>query len=295
MSRLATSILKRDQMVERMAAHPLSLSLGAVIVFAQAAIYVCEIANIPFGTMLALNLSEPNPGGLLFAFTHYAPLAGDELGSGFSAMDFLVSVTLFLVCGLSLLSSGPAVEHYYGTRKTAAAFVLCMIGHASIAAALPYKYAFSTLSFATFLIVTSLLVQLERRETRVETQNDFRMALLFAAVVLATMSAAFREHGSYDSLLAAVAVGPAFAVVGFVLNWKLQMRAVRLKGQGKVGNLYFVEEIDLLTRNEIQDRMDRLLEKIATHGMDSLDAEDQRFLKSASRRLKPSETEEPTR
>ncbi len=278
-------------MVERMAAHPLSLSLGAVIVFAQAAIYVCEIANIPFGTMLALNLSEPAPGGLLFAFTHYAPLAG----AGFSAMDFLVSATLFLVCGLSLLSSGPAVEHYYGTRKTAAAFVLCMIGHASVAAALPHKYAFSTLSFATFLIVTSLLVQLERRETRVETQNDFRMALLFAAVVLAAMSAAFREHGSYDSLLAAVAVGPAFAVLGFVLNWKLQMRAVRMKGQGKVGNLYFVEEIDLLTRNEIQSRMDRLLEKIASHGMESLDAEDQRFLKSASRRLKPSETEEPTR
>jgi hypothetical protein len=90
-------------------------------------------------------------------------------------------------------------------------------------------------------------------------------------------------------------VGPAFALVGFVLNWKLQMRAVRMKGQGKVGNLYFVEEIDLLTRNEIEERMDRLLEKIAGQGMESLDPDEQRFLKHASRRLKASESEEASR
>jgi hypothetical protein len=117
------------------------------------------------------------------------------------------------------------------------------------------------------------------------------MALLMAALVLAAISAAFLPHGSYDSLLAAVGVGPVFAVIGFVLNWKLQMRAVRLRGQGKVGNLYFVEEIDLLTRNEIEDRMDRLLEKIAGQGMDSLNPDEQRFLRNASRRLKASESE----
>lgn len=292
MSRLVASVLKRDQIVERMAAHPLTLSLGAVMVFAQAAIYVCEIASFPFSSMLALNWGNLNPGAIMFPFTHYAPLSADELGVSFSAFDFLVSVTLFLVCGMSLLSSGPVVEQYYGTRKTAGAFLVCMVGHAAVASALPHKYAFSTLAFATFLIVTSLLVQLERRETRVETQNDFRMALLMAAVVLAAMSAAFLPHGSYDSLLAAVAVGPAFAVLGFVLNWKLQMRAVRQKGQGKVGNLYFVEEIDLLTRHEIEERMDRLLDKIAGGGMESLDPDEQRFLKSASRRLKHTESDQ---
>jgi hypothetical protein len=295
MSRLVTSVLKRDQIVERMAAHPFTLALGAVLVFSQATIYVLEIADIPFGRWLALDLSALSPGLLLFPFTHYAPISGVQVGVGFSAIDFFASVVLFLICGLALLSSGPVVEHYYGTRKTAAAFVLCMIGHAGVAAALPDKFAFSTLAFATFLLVTSLLVQLERRETRVETQNDFRMALLMAALVLAAMCAAFLPHGSYDSLLAAAAVGPAFALVGFVLNWKLQMRAVRMKGQGKVGNLYFVEEIDLLTRNEIEERMDRLLEKIAGQGMESLDPDEQRFLKHASRRLKASESEEASR
>ncbi|MBX3461160.1 MAG: hypothetical protein KF696_14540 [Planctomycetes bacterium] len=291
MSRLAASILKRDQIVERMAAHPLTLSLGAVMVFAQAAIYVCEIASFPFSSMLALNWANLNPGAIMFPFTHYAPLSPDELGVPFSPFDFLVSVTLFLVCGMSLLSSGPVVEQYYGTRKTAAAFFVCMVGHAAVASALPDKFAFSTLAFATFLIVTSLLVQLERRETRVETQNDFRMAVLMAALVLAAMGAAFLGK-SYVSLLAAVAVGPAFAVLGFVLNWKLQMRAVRLNGQGKVGNLYFVEEIDLLTRHEVEERMDRLLDKIAGGGMESLDPDEQRFLKSASRRLKHTESDQ---
>jgi hypothetical protein len=295
MSRLATSVLRRDQLVERMAAHPFTLALGAVLVFAQATIYVLEIADIPFARWLALDLSSPSPGLLLFPFTHYAPISGLQIGAGFSALDFVASIALFVICGLSLLSSGPVVEHYYGTRKTAAAFVLCMVGHAAVAGALPEKYAFSTLAFATFLVVTSLLVQLERRETRVETHNDFRMALLMGALVLAAMCAAFVPHPSYDGLLAAVGVGPAFALVGFVLNWKLQMRAVRMKGQGKVGNLYFVEEIDLLTRIEIEDRMDRLLEKIASQGMDSLDPDEQRFLKHASRRLNASESEEASR
>jgi hypothetical protein len=293
MSRLVTSVLKRDQIVERLTAHPLSLALGAVIVFAQVAILVGEISGIPFGTWFSLDFHNFQVGGLLFPLSHYAPIAPDATtGAGFSGLDFLASLTLFFVCALSLLTAGPVVESYYGTRKTFLAFVLCTVGHACAASALPGKFAFSTLAFATFLIVTSLLVQLERRETRVETENDLRMLLLMAAVVLAAMTAGFLPHSSYDGLLAAVGVGPAFAVVGFVVNWKLQMREVRMRGEGKVGNLYFVEEIDLLTREEIEERMDRLLEKIASQGMDSLDHDENRFLRNASARLKASESEE---
>ncbi|MCA8937425.1 MAG: hypothetical protein KDB68_14600 [Planctomycetes bacterium] len=293
MSRLVSSILKRDQIVERLTAHPLSLALGAVIVFAQVAILVGEISGIPFGTWFSLDLNHFQVGGLLFPFSHYAPIAPDvTTGAGFSGLDFLASLTLFFVCGMSLLTCGPVVESYYGTRRTFLALVLCTVGHAAVASALPGKFAFSTLAFATFLIVTSLLVQLERRETRVETENDLRMLLLMAAVVLAAMTAGFLQHSSYDSLLAGVGVGPAFAVVGFVVNWKLQMREVRMRGEGKVGNLYFVEEIDLLTREEIEERMDRLLDKIANKGMDSLEPEENRFLKNASQRLKASESEE---
>lgn len=292
MSRLASSVLKRDQIVERLTAHPLSLALGAVIVFAQVAIYVGEISGIPFGTWFALDFRSIDAGGLLFPFTHYAPISGPQLGAGFSGLDFMASVALFFICALSLLTCGPVVEGHYGTRKTLMAFVLCTAGHAAVASALPGKFAFSTLAFATFLIVTSLLVQLERRETRVETENDFRMLLLMASVVLAAMTAGFLQHPSYVGLLAAVGVGPVFAVVGFVVNWKLQMRRVRLRGEGKVGNLYFVEEIDLLTRDEIQSKMDHLLDKIASQGMHALDADEHRFLLNASHRLKASESEE---
>lgn len=293
MSRLLSSALKRDQIVERLTAHPLSLALGAVIVFAQVAILVGEISGIPFGTWFSLDLRNFQVGGLLFPFSHYAPIAPDvTTGAGFSGLDFLASLTLFFVCALSLMTCGPVVERYYGTRKTFLALALCTVGHAAVASALPGKFAFSTLAFATFLIVTSLLVQLERRETRVETENDLRMLLLMAAVVLAAMTAGFLPHDSYDGLIAAVGVGPAFAVVGFVVNWKLQMRDVRMRGAGKVGNLYFVEEIDLLTREEIEERMDRLLDKIAGNGMDSLDPDENRFLRNASQRLKASESEE---
>jgi hypothetical protein len=291
------SIFKREQIVERLTAHPLSLALGAVIVFAQVAVLVGEISEIPFGTWMALNLHDFQVGGLLFPLSHYAPIATEMgKGAGFQGLDFLASLTLFFICAMSLLTCGPVVESHYGTRKTFLALVLCTIGHAAVATALPGKFAFSTLAFATFLLVTSLLVQLERRQSRVETENDLRMMLLMAALVLAAMTAGFLRDASgisrYDGLLAAVGVGPAFAVVGFVANWKLQMREVRMKGEGKVGNLYFVEEIDLLTRDEIENRMDRLLEKIASQGLEALNPDEHRFLHNASARLKASESEE---
>jgi hypothetical protein len=291
------SIFKREQIVERLTSHPLSLALGAVIVFAQVAILVGEISGVPFGTWFALNLHEFQVGGLMFPLSHYAPISQDiTTGEGFRGLDFLASLTLFFICAMSLLTCGPVVESHYGTRKTFVALVLCTVGHAAVASAMPGKFAFSTLAFATFLLVTSLLVQLERRQSQVETENDLRMLLLMAALVLAAMTAGFMREGNapsvYDGLLAAVGVGPAFAVVGFVANWKLQMREVRMKGEGKVGNLYFVEEIDLLTRDEIENRMDRLLEKIASHGLEALNPDEHRFLNNASARLKASESEE---
>ncbi len=287
MSRLGASILKREQIVERLAAHPFTLSLGAVMVFAQAIIFVGEVAGIPFARWIALDLSAPQAGAMLFPFAHYAPVAPDMInGAGFSALDFIAGVTLFFVCGVTLLTCGPAVESYYGTRRVFAAFLLCSLGHALVAATMPAGVAFSTMAFATFLVVTSLLIQLERREAQMEQQNDLRMALLLAAVVLAAMAAGFVPHPSYDSLLTALGVGPALAVVGFVVNRKLQMRAVRLRGEGKVGSMYFVEEIDLLTRQEVERRMDLLLEKIAAQGINSLATDEHRFLKAASRRMK---------
>ncbi|MBZ0137554.1 MAG: hypothetical protein K8I27_14405 [Planctomycetes bacterium] len=290
MSRLANSVLKRDQIVERLTAHPLSLALGAVIVFAQVAIFVGEISNIPFALWFALDIQNFHVGGMLFPLSHYAPLAADiTTGAGFQGLDFLASLLLFAICALSLLTCGPVVESHYGTRRTFLAFVACTVGHAAVASALPGKFVYSTLAFATFLVVTSLLVQLERRETRVETQNDLRMLLLMASIVLAAMTSGFLEHPSYHGLLAAVAVGPTFAMVGFVVNWKLQMRQVRLRGEGKVGNLYFVEEIDLLTRDEIEERMNLLLDKIAAQGMENLDPDELRFLRNASARLKSNE------
>jgi hypothetical protein len=295
MSRLATSILKREQVLERVASYPLTLALGSVLVFAQAVVMAGEVAGLPFGSWLALNLRDFHPGGLLFALSHYAPVAGGELAAAFRPLDFIASVALFVICGLSLLTCGPAAEAYYGTRKLLAALVLCLAGHALLAAALPAGFAYSPMAFCTFLIVTSLLVQLQRRETRVESRNDMRMGLLLAALVLAAVSAGFLPHPSYAGLPAALAVGPALAVLGFVLHWKLQMRGVRVNGQGRVGNLYFVEEIDLLTHDEVKRRMDALLEKINTTGMESLETDERRFLRHASSRLKASKSEEAPR
>jgi hypothetical protein len=59
--------------------------------------------------------------------------------------------------------------------------------------------------------------------------------------------------------------------------------------------MYFVDEFDLLTREEIQARMDRLLAKISTAGMGSLAPDERRFLNNASGRLKASEPRQPSR
>src|SRR5262245_52250041 len=115
MSRLISRVLGRDQIVERLTAHPFTLSLAAAMVFAQAAVYVAEICDVPFGRLFALNVHEVTLGGLLFPLTHYAPVSSPGQAAGFQPLDFLYSLVLFGVCLSSVLHCGPAVEAYYGT------------------------------------------------------------------------------------------------------------------------------------------------------------------------------------
>ncbi|MBX3475741.1 MAG: hypothetical protein KF754_15325 [Planctomycetes bacterium] len=292
MTEATTTLRKRDEIVERLMAHPFSFALGAAVLLVQVAIYVTEISGVPFGRFFALHFSEMNVGGLLFAFTHYAPVSGNTFGAGFLPLDFLFSLLLFGVCGFSLLHCGPVVEGYYGTRRTVATFVLCTLAHAAVAAAIPGGWAYSSLGFAMFLAVTSLLVTMERRDEHSEAESDYRVLVVLGGLVIAAMGAGFLPHPSYHGLLAAAGVGPVCAVTAFVLNRRLQMRRVRMRGEGKVGDLYFVDEVDLLTRTEVETRMDKLLGKIAATGMDSLTIDERRFLKHASQRLKRSPSEE---
>jgi len=292
MSRDTSKTIRRDQIVERLLAHPFSFALGAALLLVQVAIYVTEISGVPFGRFFALNFAEMNLGGVLFPFTHYAPVSGNTFGAGFLPLDFLYSLVLFGLCGFSVLHCGPAVEGYYGTRRTVAVFLLVSLAHAAVAAALPGGFAFSSLAYAMFLSVTALLISMERRDEESESQADMRVLVVLGGLVVAAMGAGFLMHSSYKGLLAAVAVGPACAVTAFVVNRRLQMRRVRLRGEGKVGDLYFVDEVDLLTRLEVETRMDRLLGKIASTGMDSLSPEERRFLKHASQRLKRAPSEE---
>lgn len=292
MSRDATTTIRRDQIMERLMAHPFSFALGAALLLVQVAIYVTEISGVPFGRFFALNFAEMNLGGVLFPFTHYAPVSGSTFGAGFVPLDFVYSLVLFGLCGFAVLQCGPAVEGYYGTRRTVAVFLLVSLAHAAVAAAMPGGYAYSSLAFGMFLSVTSLLISMERRDEEGESQSDMRVMVVLGGLVVAAMGAGFLAHPSYKSLLPAVAVGPACAVTAFVVNRKLQMRRVRMRGEGKVGDLYFVDEVDLLTRTEVETRMDRLLAKIAATGMDSLTIEERRFLKHASQRLKRSPSEE---
>lgn len=273
-------------------AHPFSFALGAALLLVQVAIYVTEISGVPFGRFFALHYHEMNLGGVLFPFTHYAPVSGSTFGAGFVPMDFVFSLALFGLCVFSVLHCGPAVEGYYGTRRTVAVFFLVSLAHAAVAAALPGGFAFSSLAFGMFLAVTSLLIAMERRDEESESRADMRMLVVLGGLVVAALGAGFLAHPSYKSLLAAVAVGPACAVTAFVINRRLQMRQVRLRGEGRVGDLYFVDEVDLLTRAEVETRMDRLLGKIAATGIDSLSPEERRFLKHASQRLKRSPSEE---
>ena len=292
MSRLITRVLGRDQIVERLTAHPFSLALGASLVVAQAAVYVAEICGVPFGRMFALNLADPNLGGLLFPLTHYAPVSALEHPAGFLPLDFLYSLVLFGVCASAVLYCGPAVESYYGTRRTLAAFILCAAVHALAASALPGGFAWGSLAFATFVAATALMIGIERHDDAMEAQADTRVLIVLGGIVVAGVGAGFLGDTAYHGLLVAAGVGPVLAIVAFMVNRRLQMRRVRRRGQGRVGELYFVDESDLLTREEIEGRMDRLLGKIASTGMDSLSNEERRFLSAASRRLKRSPSEE---
>ncbi|MHC4839387.1 MAG: hypothetical protein ACYTDT_00290 [Planctomycetota bacterium] len=286
MLKLAKSVIKRDQVVERLTAHPFTLFLGSIIVFAQATVMVGEVAGFPFARWLALDTAEFHLAGVFYAISHYPPLSGMTDGAGFAALPMLSSILLFLVCGASLLVCGAEVERNLGTRRTALAFLIVTFGHAVIGKVLGAGLMYSALAFCTWLLTASLLMQLELRTHKHESYADTRMALLIAGGLVALMCAGFLRDPVYLGLVAAVGVGPSFAVMGHMIHRRLQLRAVRKRGSGKVGNLYFVDETDLLTREEVQKRMDVLLDKIASRGIDGLLPEERQFLTYASKRLK---------
>ncbi|MCF6227081.1 MAG: hypothetical protein L3J82_00205 [Planctomycetes bacterium] len=289
MLKLASSILERDQILERLTAHPFTLFLGSIIVFAQATVMVGEVAGFPFARWLALDANSFHLAGIFFPISHYPPLSEMTVGAGFAPMALLSSILLFSICGASLLICGPEIERTLGTRRTAIAFVIVTFAHAVIGKVLGAGLIYGALAFCTWLVTSSLLIQLESRSHKNGAYTDTRMALLIAAGLLALMCAGFLREPVYLGLIAAVGVGPTFAVMGHVLNRRLEVRAVKRKGSGKVGSLYFVDETDLLTREEVQARMDVLLDKIASRGLDGLLPEERQFLTYASKRLKETE------
>ncbi len=289
MNRWLSRIIPRETLLDRGALHPFTLMMLLLITISQVIIYVLEFSHFPMGRMLALDFSNPQIQQLFFVLTHYAPVSETVGGNGFEGLHFLASLLLFSACAFSLLTCGPLVEAYLGTRKTFACFLFTTAAHALMASALPQHVAFGMLGFATFLLTFAVLITFENRDDKQEAENDLRVALLLMCFALAALFAAFLGHASYHSLLPAVAVGPAAALAAFVANRRMQMRAVHRQGAGQVGKLYFVEEVDLLTKEEIQTRMDRLLEKISSGGIGSLSGDERRFLSKASGRLKTQE------
>lgn len=297
MRKLVSSLFARENMMERGTQHPVSLSLVLIIAVAQAIIYVAEFSGIPLAHMMSLDSRTLHIPSLFFLVSHYAPVYGTaaEFGAGFSPLDFMAGLVLWLLCSLALFSAGPVVEGYLGTRKTFASLLACCAGHALLALAIKPQVAFSSAAFASFVLMVSVLVQLEQRDIARERDADFRLALLLFLIAFAGVTAAFMPSDSYDSLLAGAGIGPILGVTAFVLHRKQQLREVDRKGEGAVGSMYFVDEFDLLTREEIQARMDRLLAKISTDGMNSLAPDERRFLSNASGRLKASEPKQPSR
>lgn len=294
MQRLFTSLFARETLMERGTQHPFTLMLLLTTAIAQATIYVAEFSNIPLSHMVAFDAQSVHIPSLFFPITHYVPLVDERgVGVGFSPVDFAASLVLWLLCGVALLSAGPLVESYLGTRKMLLSFVLCGAGHGLLALTVQPGMAFSSLAFAAFLLVVSTLIHLERRDPAREPESDFRLMLLLLVFSYAAVTAAFLPAPAYDGLLLAAAVGPALGLGVFVFNRRMQMREVEKRGQGHVGALYFVDEFDLMTREEIQSRMDRLLAKISQDGMNSLAPEERRFLANASGRLKASEPRQP--
>lgn len=295
MNRWLGRIIPRETLLDRGAQHPFTLMMLLLITIAQGVIYVLELSNVPVGRMLALDLAEPSVEQVFFVLSHYAPVSQAHQGAGFVPLDFAASLLLFGACAFSLLTCGPQVEAYLGTRKTFACFLFVTASHALLAAALPVvapgagPATFGMLAFAMFLLSTNILIAMESRDEKSEADNDLRVAVLMLCIAMAALFAGFIPRAAYDSLLPAASVGPFAALAAFVANRRMQMRQVTRQGSGQVGRLYFVEEVDLLTKDEIQHRMDRLLEKISSAGMDSLSGEEKRFLAKASGRLKTQE------
>jgi hypothetical protein len=297
MRKWMSSLFARENFIERGTQHPVSLCLGVMVAVAQGFIYVLEISGIQAAHALSFDSASIGIPSAFFWLSHYAPIYGasPEFGAGFAPVDFAAGLMLWLMCSLALFSAGPLVESYLGTRRTIAAFLACSAAHVLLALALKPGVAFSTAAFASFVLMVSVLIHLEQRDASRERDNDFRLVLLVFLVAFAGVTAAFMPSDSYDSLLPAVGVGPVLGVAAFVLHRKLQMRDVDQKGQGHVGTLYFVDEFDLLTREEIQSHMDRLLAKISTGGMNSLAPDERRFLANASGRLKTTEPRQTSR
>lgn len=280
-----------ETILQRAHAHPFVLALGAMLVLFHAVTLTGEIAGLPFGSWFSFNAHDLHAGAFLFPFCNFPPISSLDGVHRFSSLDFLASFVVFLLVGASLLKCGARMESHYSTKGLFVLFLLTSGVHALLAGALPSGVAFGTLAFAVFLVVSDLLVHLNDSRKSNEAEIDIRMSLLVAIVSVSAVAAGFLSDPSWGGHLVALASGGLVGVCAYVAQRRYQLRLVRKQGSGSVGGLYFVDETELLTRDEIQSRMDRLLDKIGAQGMESLTGDEQRFMKQASRRIKAIEEE----
>ena len=228
-----------------------------------------------------------------FSFSCFAPST-----AALDRAPLFASILIYSISMTALFASGVATEERLGSMPTTLLFIVVIFFQALFSVVVfgqgadtAFGTAFSPLAVILSMLTMAQLVEFERNDPRREAELDFRVVLMSFIIILSAVAAAL--YPPFKPLLVALVVGPLFAIVAFAVLRKAEREALRRVGHGGVGGLYYAEESEMLTVEELRARTDKLLSMIAKSGYESLTKEEHRFLSRASQRLREIRSDEP--
>jgi hypothetical protein len=208
--------------------------------------------------------------------------------------SLLASIVLYCLAAAALVACCPQSEARLGTRG-AAMLLVAVAGLQALASLFAFgdPAAFSPSGIVFALLTLSYLASFERARPVGASGRDravgdgvanLRLLVLVFFSLLVGVCAAL--DAGFRPMLAGLLVGPPAALVAFALKRRSEIRGLELDGSGDVAGLFYADDTELLTTEELRSLTDRLLEQISAEGMESLDRNQKLFLSRASARLR---------
>lgn len=293
----ATRILERMRQrtadARRVRSAPVTTAFAGLLTLVLFLGLACMLLGVPAGEAFALNiesLAKLQAWRLFtFVFSCFTPTL--EPGLQTAAAVFASSL-IYCMCIAALSVGGPAAERRLGTAYALGMGVVAAVIQAAFTLViLGMEHAFSPVGPALAFLVFAIIVEFERNTPSTEVELDMRLVVLAFMVLVVAVAASFEP--SFRPLLPGLLAGPVVAISAFAFKRKAERERVARDGSGQVGTLYYADETELLTAEELKLEADRLLEKISVDGYASLTPQQRTFLARASQRLRAVKPPEP--